>query len=51
MQLITILQSALPQIKAVLASICYIFFAIALLTGFTRRSAAFANLPTGWGKP
>ena len=36
MQFITILQSALPQIKTILASVCYIFFALALLAGIIR---------------
>lgn len=36
MQFVTILQSALPQIKAVLYSICYVLFALALLTGVVR---------------
>ncbi len=36
MQFITVLQSALPQIKAVLYSICYVLFALALLTGVVR---------------
>jgi len=36
MQFVTVLQSALPQIKAVLYSICCVLFALALLTGVVR---------------
>ena len=36
MQFITILQSALPQIQAILSSVCYVFFALALLAGVIR---------------
>ena len=36
MQFITILQSALPEIKTILGSVCYVFFALALLAGIIR---------------
>ncbi len=36
MQFITNLQSVLPQIKTILPSVCYVFFALALLAGIIR---------------